>query len=280
MFFSGVQLPETREPIAAPSVATSIYISSNSNISGCNKYAIVALSCIVKTPLTSIYPLSILYAISAIFPLPFNPSKDLGLIKQFLVTSNPNTVILQPESNTILAACGSWKIFASTTLLTFPPLSDPPIITISSILSFKWGYSIKNTAILVKDPTATKVIFSSELTTISFIASTALFSNTFLFVLGSSYPPIPFAPCIAEASLLGLKIIALSIPFATGISLPKKSTNFNALSVVISTLTLPNTVVINSIFKSFFIAADIAIASSIPGSVSNIIFLLIIFSLL
>ena len=123
------------------------------------------------------------------------------------------------------------------------------------------------------------VIGSSLSIMVRYIAFTAFsFNNSSFFGSGKSNPSIPLAPCTLEASTSS-QIKGCAAPAATGTSLPKNASRRSALFVTLSSDTFPATVVISfTSSSSENRAIAIASASSIPGSVSIIIGLLLIIS--
>ena len=186
-----------------------------------------------------------------------------------------------PHWNTICAASGSVATLNSDITPLFPLDAEPPIITISLILDFTSGYMANNSAILVSVAMGTSVTGSLLSMMTRRMALTACScSSSSSPGSGKSYPSIPVLPCTLDAST-NSAIRGCAAPFATGTSLPKKRRSRRVFWVTCSRDTLPATVVIRRTSNSSENSATArASASSIPGSVSIIIGLLLITFLL
>ena len=156
----------------------------------------------------------------------------------------------------------------------FPLSVEPPIVTISWIFSLTSGNVEISRAILVSGPSVRIVTFSSDSISTRYSLRTAFsFNKSSLLGSGNSNPPIPDFPCAFVANLLSLKRGAAA-PFATGTSFFRNVSSFNALFVVCSIPTFPDTLAISFTSRDGSDSmTEIAAASSIPGSVSMIIFL-------
>src|SRR5882757_1073663 len=203
----------------------------------------------------------------------FRASMCLRVRSVLSPTSRPTMVSGQPAWNTICAASGSLAMFASAAAFTFPPVIEPPMITTSFTSgTIEGSFSIAS-AILVSGPIGTSVISWGLACTISMIRSGAQ-RGSFLHLLGgSSTFASPFCPC-QNSAVINFWNSGCCAPAATRMSQRFASDTIrSAFSNPCAAVTFPGTTVNARTSNSGeFSASMIAIASSVPGSVSIITF--------
>src|SRR5579859_3838532 len=164
-------------------------------------------------------------------------------------------------------------MFASAEAFTFPPVIEPPIITTSFTSGTIDGSFSMASAILVSGPIGTSVISCGLACTISMIRSGA-HRGSFLHLLGgSSRFANPFCPC-QNSAVINFWKRGCCAPAATRMSQRFASDTIrSAFSNPCAAVTFPGTTVSARTSNSGeFRASIIAMASSVPGSVSIISF--------
>ena len=177
--------------------------------------------------------------------------------------------------NTWSAACGSPAMFASATGETLPrwPFSPnaPPITTTAFTCSTSAGSCCSASARLVSGSTATMVNspeWPRAIAAINCGAGSA--SSRRELAIGMPMLPIASAPCTSVGKRPGGLCNACAASRATGASMLKRSQSASAFAVVRSSGALPNTAAMpSSSARGSRASISRAIASSMPGSVSN-----------
>ena len=167
-------------------------------------------------------------------------------------------------------------MFASAAGLTLPlTVAAPPMMTTSATWLMMRGSNKSARAILVSGPTGTSVTSPGCAMIVSTINCAAVRGWGCKVGAGWLVLPSPSSPCTKAAAPWYITCNGLAAPCTTGTDeRPANSTRCSAFCVAVAVSTLPKMVVRPSTSSSGAAKAKrIAIASSIPGSVSIIIFL-------